>query len=182
MISDKAMTTDLVQSYQCTDPTEIEIQQEILDLLKQADDPFQRSCWPAHITASAFVLNVQGTHVCLMHHRKFNCWTQLGGHADGHHDLWYVAQKEVQEEAGLSELRLLGAGLFDCEKYHVPSIGTERAHIHYDVRFLCQCTTQQSLQRNHESKALQWVDIKNPEVKLDQSWSRVWLKLRQATC
>jgi 8-oxo-dGTP pyrophosphatase MutT (NUDIX family) len=49
-----------------------------------------------HLTASAWVVNPAKTHVMLTHHRKFNCWLQLGGHVDeGDESLLTAALREA---------------------------------------------------------------------------------------
>jgi len=57
---------------------------------------------PAHLTASAAVLSPDGTHTCLVLHRKLQLWVQPGGHFEAD-DLVVsgAAAREVQEETGL---------------------------------------------------------------------------------
>lgn len=57
---------------------------------------------PAHLTASAAVLSPDGTHTCLVLHRKLELWVQPGGHFEAD-DLTVTeaAAREVQEETGL---------------------------------------------------------------------------------
>jgi 8-oxo-dGTP pyrophosphatase MutT (NUDIX family) len=57
---------------------------------------------PAHLTASAAVLNPRGTHTCLVLHRKTGWWMQPGGHLEaGDTSLAAAAAREVAEETGL---------------------------------------------------------------------------------
>ena len=80
---------------------EVGYKQRMLDFVKKYSDCFERSLAIGHVTASAFLLNKQGTHALLMHHTKLDMWVQPGGHCDGNPDVHDVALKEAQEEWGL---------------------------------------------------------------------------------
>lgn len=59
---------------------------------------FLESLAKGHITGSAWVVNGDGTEGLLTHHRKLDCWLQLGGHADGESDVLVVAIKEAEDK------------------------------------------------------------------------------------
>jgi 8-oxo-dGTP pyrophosphatase MutT (NUDIX family) len=62
-----------------------------------------RECAPAHLTASAAVLSPDGSHTCLVLHRKLRQWVQPGGHFEaGDGSAAAAAAREVQEETGLT--------------------------------------------------------------------------------
>ena len=65
-------------------------------------DCFERHLAEGHLTGSAWILDRSRTRALLTHHRKLDCWIQLGGHADGDSDLLRVAAREAREESGLA--------------------------------------------------------------------------------
>ena len=78
----------------------------------------------------------------LTHHRKFDCWLQLGGHVDEEDDsLLAAALRESREESGIQAIEPLQAMIFDIG--HPPPIKTakEPAHVHYDIRYLLVART-----------------------------------------
>lgn len=57
---------------------------------------------PAHFTASALPMTIQGSHVCLVLHRRLGLWVQPGGHLEGSDDtVSGAARREMVEETGL---------------------------------------------------------------------------------
>jgi 8-oxo-dGTP pyrophosphatase MutT (NUDIX family) len=92
---------------------------------------------PGHITASAFILSAKEDALLLIHHAKLLRWLQPGGHVEpADASPLAAARREAEEEAGLSDLELLGNGIFDLDVHAIPSRKDEPAHEHFDVRFL----------------------------------------------
>ncbi len=119
---------------------------------------YWRDCFPAHFTASAWLVSADGARVLLMHHRKLDRWLQPGGHADGDADLPRVALREAMEETGLNDL-VVHDDLFDLDAHEIPARGPEPAHWHFDVRFVVTATVSEAFVANHESRAMAWRDI-----------------------
>jgi 8-oxo-dGTP pyrophosphatase MutT (NUDIX family) len=129
---------------------DFEISKNFLDFVKSADNCFDRTNVPGHITGSALIVNQDLTQVLLTHHKKLDIWLQLGGHADGNHDVVDVAMTEAHEESGLQDLSLLkyeeaifphlrplnGVIPFDLDTHVIPKTATSPEHWHFDVRFL----------------------------------------------
>ncbi len=119
---------------------------------------YWRDCFPAHFTASAWLVSGDGARVLLMHHRKLDRWLQPGGHADGDTDLPRVAWREAKEETGLNDL--VGHDeLFDLDAHEIPPRGHEPVHWHFDVRFVVTAKDSEIFAANHESRAMAWRDI-----------------------
>lgn len=132
---------------------------QFIEFISGNADCFERNSKEGHVTASAWVVNGAGTHVLLTHHRKLNRWLQLGGHVDGESDVLEGALREVEEESGLTEVAVLGEGIFDLDIHPIPARRDEPEHLHYDVRFLCQATGSEEFIVSDESHALDWVKI-----------------------
>lgn len=144
--------------------------QRFYELLAQASDPFARTTRPGHVTGSAFVIDMQMQRVLLTLHAKLNLWLQLGGHADaGQQQVQEVARREAHEESGLEGLfffdssrlfpRLcaLPAALpFDIDIHQIPALGTDSAHLHYDISYIMVAPQPEPLARSSESLDLRW--------------------------
>ncbi|WP_245816826.1 MULTISPECIES: NUDIX hydrolase [Reichenbachiella] len=129
-----------------------------MDLLS-FDNCFERSLSFGHITASAWVLNPNRDAVMLLHHKKLDRWLQPGGHADGDEDVVRVAQKELSEETGLTQVKLLKDGIFDLDIHAIPARKADLAHEHYDVRFVFVALQPDEMKKNEESNDLAWIPL-----------------------
>lgn len=142
---------------------EIESKERIIRFIEENENCFERSLECGHITASSWLLNRTKTKALMMHHAKLGKWVQLGGHCDGNPDVLAVAIKEAQEESGIAQIAPLFEAIFDIEIYFNPENHKEKAHYHYDIRFLLQATEDDRITSNSESKELRWIgqDIKS---------------------
>jgi hypothetical protein len=148
--------SQLLASYNPSDIAEQEYKKTILDFLACYPNAFERSLEVGHITASAWLVNKDNTHALLMHHRKLGIWVQLGGHCDGNTDVLAVALKEAQEESGIINIRPMSTEIFDVDVHFIPENKKEKAHYHYDIRFLLHVISDEDFMQNEESHALAW--------------------------
>ncbi|MEM7131647.1 MAG: NUDIX hydrolase [Chloroflexota bacterium] len=147
------------KDYQQRFPYEIDTVTQFTNFVQAHSDCFERSLQIGHITGSAWVINRSGTCALFTLHRKLGLWLQLGGHADGNPDVAQVAMREAQEESGLTNLALVEEGIFDLDAHTIPARGSEPAHIHYDVRYLIQATSEEPLSISEESHDLAWFSL-----------------------
>ncbi|HSW73737.1 MAG TPA: NUDIX hydrolase [Candidatus Limnocylindria bacterium] len=148
---------NLLDSYQPQAPEEHVYKEQITQFVKHHPQCFDRTLEIGHITASSWLLNKSGTHALLTHHAKLNAWFQLGGHCDGDADVLAVALKEAQEESGIMHIKPIAPAIFDIDIHLIPANSRERAHYHYDIRFLLQVMSDEEFVQSAESKALAWV-------------------------
>lgn len=93
---------------------------------------------PGHFTASAFVVDHDWRKLLLIRHEKLGMWLQPGGHVEPtDRDIVSAASRELEEEAGLYDVTIR-APLFDIDVHEIPSIGSNPAHLHHDIRVLFQ--------------------------------------------
>ncbi|MCP4807271.1 MAG: NUDIX domain-containing protein [Proteobacteria bacterium] len=143
-------------------------------------DPFARDHFePGHFTASTFVLSPSGDELLMIFHVKLQRWLQPGGHIDpADADALAAARREVAEEAGLTDLELVG-GLFDVDVHVIPARKSEPEHAHHDVRFLFRSPTREIAALDGVSDA-RWVPLDRvAELETDESIQRVVRKLLQ---
>lgn len=149
----------LLRQYALEVPVQGALADEFSTLLDDPLDPFFRERLQGHFTGSAWLVSADGQRVLLTHHRKLDRWLQLGGHADGDHDLARVAFNEAEEESGLSGLSLDGPAIFDLDKHWIPERHDVPGHWHYDVRFVIRAGASEAFAISEESLALAWRDI-----------------------
>lgn len=154
----------MLEQYQPTDYNEQLAQQQMLKFIQNNHDCFERSLLTGHITASSWLLNKDHSKALLMHHAKLDKWLQLGGHCDGNTDVIAVAIKEAQEESGIQAIETFQSSIFDIDIHLIPENKKEKAHYHYDVRFLLHVTSDENITQNSESKELRWISKNRNEL------------------
>lgn len=150
--------TELLKKYNPSAPEEVEFKKEILSFVGKHEDCFERFLQIGHITASCWLLNKDGSKALLLHHAKLNRWFQLGGHCDGDSDVLAVAIKEAQEESGIENIVPVSSDIFDIDIHLIPENSREKAHYHYDIRFLLKVVGDEQVIQNRESKELRWIE------------------------
>lgn len=176
----RAAFLSLLEQFQPSND-EILFKKTMIDFVKTYSDCFERTLAVGHVTASCWLVNHDNSKALLTHHAKLDRWFQLGGHCDGDADVLAVALKEAVEESGLTAIVPKMAGIFDIDIHRIPDTPKERAHDHYDVRFLLQSVVDQPFQISHESKLLAWfgkdrahLPTENPSVvRMFNKWLRL---------
>ena len=140
-----------------SDPRQDGLRQAFLDLLRQRPDALDRSCAPAHLTASALVLDAAAGRVLLVLHRKIERWIQPGGHAEPTDaTLAGAALREATEESGIAGLRI-EPGILHLDRHPAPcrpGVVDE----HFDVRYLVVAPPEREPAVSDESLDVRWFD------------------------
>lgn len=152
------MLLTLLHNYFPTAQEELHFKREIVNFIQTHPNCYERSLEVGHITASCWLVNNDNSKALLMHHAKLNQWYQLGGHCDGNPDVLSVALKEAQEESGIKEIAPIYNDIFDIDIHLIPENSREKAHYHYDIRFLLQVNSDEEIVQNSESKELRWIE------------------------
>jgi 8-oxo-dGTP pyrophosphatase MutT (NUDIX family) len=127
--------------------------------LQAHGDGLLRSCVPAHLTASAMVLDHTGERVLLTLHRKGGFWGQLGGHCEPQDDtLAAAAMREATEESGIGGLRLVDDAPVDLDR-HALSTAFGTCGEHLDVRYAVVAPPGAEPVVSDESDELAWFSI-----------------------
>lgn len=114
-----------------------------------------RAHGPAHLTASAVVLDPSGRATLLVLHRKVGLWLQPGGYVDpGDESLASAALREAREETGIAELRV-EPGPVALDRHRAPC-GVEE---HLDVQFLVRAPGRVAPTLSAESQDVRWWPI-----------------------
>jgi ADP-ribose pyrophosphatase YjhB (NUDIX family) len=154
---------------------------EMRALLDRAPRCFARDHFePGHFTASAFVLDHDGTALLLVLHAKLGLWLQPGGHLEATDEgIVAAARREVREEVGLGEVELARDGILDVDVHAIPAYGAAPPHRHFDVRFLFRAP-RAALRAADDAADARWVPIAQvASERSDESVMRAVRRLRE---
>lgn len=135
---------------------------DYLDHLADHRDGLWRSCLPAHITASAVVVDPAEGRVLLTLHPKVGRWLQMGGHCEPEDTtLAAAALREATEESGIVGLRLLeadgGPVPVRLDRHRVRCAGRDRPEsVHLDVQYVALAPAGAEAAISEESLDLRW--------------------------
>lgn len=148
-----------LENYIAINPTEKENVESVITFLKNNTNCYSRSNLKGHITAGGLVVDMQG-NVLLNHHKKTGMWFQFGGHSDGESNSLNVALREIEEEAGLKNLKLISNKILDVDVQKIAESvkKNEPEHFHYDINFLF-LTTNKDFKISNESSEIKWVTL-----------------------
>ena len=149
-----AATTEL-RAWAPPDPAQAALRDAFVAHLAEHADGMWRTCAPAHITASAVILDPERRALLLVLHRKVGRWLQPGGHCEaGDVSLGEAALREATEESGIRGLRLL-PGILHVDRHPAPcSPGVVDEH--FDVRYLVQAPAGSVTAVSPESLDVRW--------------------------
>lgn len=170
---------DQLNKYNSFNKDEKENVKKILDFLANNTNCYDRSNLKGHVTAGGLVVDGKG-NVLLNHHKKTGMWFQFGGHSDGDTNCINVARREISEEAGIFDCKLISNNIFDVDVQQIAysSKKNEPEHFHYDINFLF-LVKDKSFEISNESTEIKWVSIeeaKNLINKEDKAMQRMLKK------
>ena len=161
---DRQELMESIRAYQPFNEQEEMDKSLILNWIETQDDAFSRDNTVAHMTASAWVVNKDRSRVLMAYHNIYHSWAWLGGHADGDADLCSVAVREVKEESGIEEVKLLSDQPFSLEILsvdgHVKRGKYVTTHLHLNVTYLMEADPVQEIRcKPDENSAVGWIPV-----------------------
>ena len=149
----------------------------ILNALRSKYDYFNRTNLFAHFSASAWVLSKDKKKILMAYHNIYDSWSWLGGHADGNYNLKEVALKEVKEESGLNNIRLLSEDIFSLEVLtvdgHYKKGEYVNSHLHLNITYLIEADDKEEIRiKDDENSDIAWFDIDEVIDKSNEKWFR----------
>lgn len=133
----------------------------MLAFMEKNDDALVRENKIAHFTASIWTVNKERTKTLMAYHNIYDSWAWLGGHADGIEDLATVALRELSEETGVKNAKLVSDDIFSVEiltvNGHVKNGVYVPSHLHLNVTYLAEADESEELiVKADENQAVKW--------------------------
>ena len=141
----------------------------------------------AHMTCSIWTVDPTVTQTLTVFHNTYGSWSWIGGHADGERDLERVALRELEEETGVADARIVPCGpgnIFSLEVLTVD--GHEKrgryvsSHLHLNVTYLAMASPDEPLRvKPDENSGVRWVSLDEACALSSEPWiaERVYRKL-----
>lgn len=152
----RAAAVDLA-AWRPPDDRQSALRDAFLAHLRAHPDGTWRTCAPAHITASAAILDPVARRLLLVLHRKVGRWLQPGGHCEADDDtLAAAALREATEESGIDGLQVV-PGILQVDRHPAPcNPGVVDEHL--DVRYLVLAPPRAAPLVGAESDDVRWFD------------------------
>jgi 8-oxo-dGTP pyrophosphatase MutT (NUDIX family) len=155
----------LLDRWQAPDPQQERLRNELLAHCAANPDAMWKQGPPAHLTASALVLNASLDKVLLTLHAKAGTWFQFGGHFEpGDAGVHAAATREAREESGIAGLEL-HPQLVHLDRHRLLAARFGRCREHLDLRFAGVVADEGDHAVSEESLDVRWwpVDSLPPE-------------------
>ncbi|MFB6894474.1 NUDIX hydrolase [Kitasatospora sp. NPDC056327] len=164
-----------------------ELRRSYLRHLAEQPEGLFRSCLPAHITASAVVVDPAAGRVLLTLHPKVGRWLQMGGHCEpGDPGLAAAALREATEESGIPGLALLATdgapAPVRLDRHQVRCTGKDRPEsTHLDVQYVAVAPPGARELISEESLDLRWFGYDRLPELTDHSVRALVARARELT-
>lgn len=175
-----------IENYKPYNEQEEKDKQTILQYIHTFDDVLTRNNEFGHFTASSWVVNKERTKVLMIYHNIYQSWAWTGGHADGEENLLSTAIRELKEETGVENVKVLDEDIFSleiiCVNGHVKKGKYVSSHVHLNLTYLLEVDEKEILRvKEDENSGVKWVNIEDVEKVSNEKWivENVYKKLNE---
>ncbi|MBR2045478.1 MAG: NUDIX hydrolase [Agathobacter sp.] len=164
-----------IKSYIPTNEQEQNDKEQMLEFMQANENCLSRENTVAHFTTSIWTVNKEHTKTLMVYHNIYNSWSWIGGHADGVENLAEVALRELQEETGVKNARLVSDEIFSIETLtvdgHIKKGEYVSCHLHFNVTYLAEADETETLVVNEdENQAVKWFAFEDALEASTEPW------------
>lgn len=176
-----------IENYKPYNEQEERDKQVMLKYINTFENILSRENEFAHFTVSSWAVNKEKTKVLMVYHNIYQSWCWTGGHSDGNPDMLKVAIKELREETGVENIKVLNdEGIFSLEiltvNGHIKRGKYVSSHLHLNVTYLLEVDEKDTLHiKADENSGVRWVPIDEINDFSNETWIKenVYKKLNQ---
>ena len=164
-----------IKNYTPVNEQEQNDKEQMLAFLQENDNCLTRENTVAHFTTSIWTVNKERTKTLMAYHNIYDSWSWLGGHADGIENLAEVAMRELQEETGVKNARLVSEEILSIETLtvdgHMKKGKYVSSHLHFNVTYLAEADEAETLVVNEdENQAVKWFTFEDALEASSEPW------------
>ena len=181
-----AKLRDAIAAFEPFNEQEAVDKQVILRALDVDPGCFERTA-QAHMACSIWVVDPALEQTLLVYHNIYDSWSWIGGHADGERDLRAVALRELWEETGVGNARIVPCCPGDIYSLEVLTVdGHEKrgsyvsSHLHLNVTYLAIADPAEPTRiKPDENSGVRWVALEDAIRLSTEPWirNRIYRKL-----
>lgn len=146
------------------------LREQLLGYLELHPDATDRACRPAHVTATALVVDRADGRVLLTLHRKVGLWLPTGGHCEpADATMAAAALREAREESGIEDLTGTD-GPVALDRHPGPC---RPGAVHLDVQYAAWAPPGAVERISAESLELAWFDLEALPERTDDAVRRL---------
>ena len=174
-MNEKEMLIKQIENYVPFNEQEEKDKEVILKYLNDFEDIFDRTNEYAHVTASAWAVNKDRTKVLMIYHKIFDSWAWTGGHADGEMKPLETAIRELKEETGVKDVKVVNDNIFGlemvCINGHVKREKYVSSHEHLNFTYLLEVDESETLvKKEDENLGVKWIDVEEIKNNVSEKW------------
>ena len=150
-----------IKNYVPVNEQEQNDKEQMLAFMQKNANCLTRENTVAHFTTSIWNVNKERTKTLMAYHNIYDSWSWIGGHADGIENLAEVAMRELQEETGVKNARLVSDEILSIETLtvdgHIKKGKYVSSHLHFNLTYLAEADEAETLVVNEdENQAVKW--------------------------
>lgn len=175
-----------IQKYKPYNAQEEKDKEIMLKYIETFEDVLTRNNEFGHFTASSWVVNKEKTKVLMIYHNLYKSWAWTGGHADGEIDLLGTAIRELKEETGVNNVKVLNDDIFSleiiCVNGHIKRGKYVSSHVHLNLTYFLEVDEEETLKiKEDENSGVKWINIEDVEKVSNEEWiiNTVYKKLNE---